>query len=218
MHTIVAIPLFMSITTIFDFLVNNYVTFGRNDDLRWYYLHVQTNLITSVITFPDMLSTIVKTNPLYLDFEATNTAMCATFSLHLYHILFFNKIRRGDLIHHINMIGTMMLSILFNGGSLTNYLVFYLNGFPGLVYYSTMILVEHKFMKRSTEKTISMYTHTWIRNPGIIYGASLLWIYWNNGVFDKINYLVPLFILITILWNGPYYAMYVAHSCGRSNS
>lgn len=186
-----------------------------NDTTRWIYLHIITNIFTSTLTFPEMYNTLYQSDvELYFNRYVSPLASNITLGLHLYHLLFFGKLRSDDYIHHISMIGTMLVVNIYRGGSITNYLIFYLNGFPGLIDYTCLFITRMGGMESMTQKLVSLYINTWIRVPGILYGCSMLWLYWRLGYLDYIPNIPIFFNLVTCFWNGPYYGMIVSYNYG----
>lgn len=186
-----------------------------DDSIRWFYLHSFTNFFTTIVTFKEMFLTLAQTGEgLYFNEDVSPIAANITLALHLYHFIFFKSLRKEDLIHHTSMIGTMLIVNIYRGGSITNYLIFYLNGLPGLINYLCLLLVKFGRMDRYLERKISVYVNVWLRCPGILYGCSILWLYWRFGYLNYISTLPVIFNLVTSFWNGPYYTKEVVYSYG----
>jgi hypothetical protein len=220
------IPIFINLMLYISFLFATDVVgskvIGRmceyTDSTRWFYLHVVTNTCTTYISFHDMILTLDHPNGrLYFDRCSHSVGVNITLALHIYHYIAFKCLRRDDHIHHISMIGTMIISCAFQGGSITNYLLFYLNGLPGLLDYSCLLLVKMEKMESITQKAISVYINTWIRAPGILYGCVIIWIYYRIGYLDYIHPFFLLFNLMMSYWNGLYYNMRVTYNYGMKN-
>jgi hypothetical protein len=185
------------------------------DTTRWFYLHVVTNTFTTFITYDDMILTLDHpSGKLYFDRYSHSIAQNITLALHIYHYVSFKSLRRDDYIHHISMIGTMIIPCAFQGGSIGNYLLFYLNGLPGLLDYTCLLLVKMGRMDSITQKMISVYINMWIRTPGILYGCSVVWIYYRIGYLDYVHPFFVVFVLLTSYWNGLYYTMRVTYNFG----
>lgn len=179
---------------------------------RWFYLHVVVNSMTSIMVLSDTIHTI--TNPLDFIASTDQTAANLTLALHLYHFLFFGPLTEDDYIHHGIMIGTMFVINIYDGGSITQYLIFHLNGFPGFLSYGSLLLAKGGKIKWMTQKRFNNFINTWIRCPGIIYGCTLLWVYYNQGQLDHLPAILVFYNLFTSMWNGPYYASRVAFNYG----
>jgi hypothetical protein len=111
----------------------------------------------------------------------------------------------------------LTLSIpLFNQGNgdflgVCNYCLFFLCGLPGGLDYYLMYLVERQRLSKLTEKYYNTALNTWIRAPGIIYGAFVSYQAWLT---QRASPLIAVPVAVVLLWNAQYYSSYVAYSYG----
>lgn len=173
---------------------------------KYYINHVINNFIIILLSIGDVME--LYSNP-YLAFNYSYYSIYTsslTYSLHLYHIIwYFNKLRFDDYLHHGLMIFVCLpIANYFGPNKLLNHSMFYLTGLPGGVDYLLLSLVRNNYIDRLTEKKINRYLNIWIRCPGTIIHMyitllNLPYLYQTN---QKILGLLTGFI---VYWNGVYF-------------
>ena len=186
-------------------------------NIRWYFVHAVVNLGVVLLTTPDIIHTLTNTNclnyipqPWISNIASTseNLNIILT-SLHLYHLIAFNA-RFEDYVHHITGIITYNICIRFIEGSYPGSLLFFMNGLPGFIDYTNLILVKKNIMDKITEKKINTYLNTYIRGPGSVLILGMVFKEYQQ--FNPVLYL-PFF---SILFNVQYYTRSVCINYGEN--
>lgn len=186
-----------------------------SESLRWFILHVISNTIVVLVALPDVLSLL--RYPLHLSAHVSTIPKNMTFALHLYHCLMFRNLQLIDWIHHIVMCLLIILIRDNSGAELVNFLLFFLSGFPGGVDYVMLILVKLNWMDSIKEKQINAQINTWIRGPGILIGAVLIYIHYHLGTIEADPTHLT-YCLLTLYWNAQYFSNRVITNYGMKLS
>jgi hypothetical protein len=104
-----------------------------------------------------------------------------------------------------------------SGGELVNFLMFFLSGFPGGLDYIMLIFVKLGWMDSLKEKQINSQINTWIRGPGILIGAVLLYIHYHLGTL-QVDPARMFYSLIALYWNAQYFSNRVIINYGMKLS
>jgi hypothetical protein len=185
----------------------------------YYLIHSIHNIVIVWLTASDVITTITRFVDLDLLCEDINwNALELVFALHFYHILvYWNKFRPDDWLHHILMIGVALpISMIVKAGPLLGYSLFFTTGLPGAIDYALLFLVRNRLIVRETEKCINYYLNTWIRSPGTATHAVLTAVFILNHMetFTLAWYLGLLTALLNY-WNGQYFMGQVVYDAGR---
>lgn len=186
-----------------------------SESLRWFILHVISNAIVMIFALPNLIGLV--TDPLHLSSVVTTVPKNMTFALHLYHCLMFRNLQMIDWIHHIVMCAIIILIRDNSGGELVNFLMFFLSGFPGGVDYIMLILVKLGWMESLKEKQINAQINTWIRGPGILIGAVMIYIHYHLGTF-QVDPVRLFYSLLALYWNAQYFSNRVITNYGMKLS
>ena len=169
---------------------------------RWYILHFIANFIVCVVTFNDVINIIV--DPLNVQLKE-HTAGNVLMALHLYHMIMFKNIQIVDWVHHIVMLTILTFTYSFKAGTyVANYNMFFLSGLPGGIDYFMLTLVKYGKMSNLQEKYINCKLNIWIRGPGIIVGAYLIFLQYMRGLLETPAFIMA-FTLIGLIWNAQYF-------------
>jgi hypothetical protein len=95
----------------------------------------------------------------------------------------------------------------------TDYALFFLCGLPGMIDYYCMHLCYSGHMDRILEKSINNFLNTYVRAPGILYGAFITYRVWMN---DQIEWYYAVPVIVTFFWNAQFFSNAVATSYGYS--
>lgn len=93
----------------------------------------------------------------------------------------------------------------------SNYCLFFLNGLPGGIDYYMMYLVEGNKLDKISEKHYNAYLNTWIRAPGILYGAFYSY---QQHLCGNLCLLHAIPVVMILTWNAQYYSSLVSWSYG----
>ena len=143
-----------------------------NCSSRWFTLHALTNFIIAATTFSDVILCIK--NPVVSSFPAIYyIAGNIAFSLHIYHCVFF-KIRLDDWLHHIlSCFIFAPTCIKFSSKGLSVF-YFFCTGLPGAIDYTVLTHVKAGRIVKKQQKKISSFINAYIRMPGGVFCAGLL--------------------------------------------
>jgi len=169
---------------------------------RWYILHFIANSIVCVVTFNDVIS--ILGDPLNVQ-TRDHTAGNVVMALHIYHMLMFKNLQIVDWVHHVVMLIILTFTYSFEQGIyVANYDLFFLNGLPGGIDYLMLTLVKYGKMTNLQEKYLNSKLNIWIRGPGIIVGAYLLFLQYMQGVVYCPLFFI-IFTTIGLIWNAQYF-------------
>jgi hypothetical protein len=195
-------------SSILFFTLTDYVMKKFNIEGRYYANHATANAVVVYNIFTHMLYSYNITYPL-IDITSLYTAKYVVYGLHLYHmIVYFNKLRKDDWLHHILMIGIALpLTEFIPQSNIIGHCLFFTTGLPGMIDYFLLFLVRNNIINKQTEKKINSNLNLWVRCPGCIMNVTLsissMLLYYN---MMSINQLVfGNIILSTVYWNGIYF-------------
>ncbi len=196
--------LYLAFYILMDYILGDYVK-GK-----YYLIHSLNNIYIVYLTLPSVIYTYTNFITFY-DFESEMTSVILTYALHLYHfIVYYNKLRFDDWLHHILMCGLALpLAVLANGGSLLGHSLFFLTGLPGGIDYFLLFLNRNNLIERLTEKKINSYLNLWLRCPGCIAHSILTVVgYYMFQEILAVSYVQVIacwFTTIVVYWNGIYF-------------
>lgn len=130
---------------------------------------------------------------------------------HMYHILlYFNKMRIIDWIHHILMCG-ILIAIYYEdvGGVPLRYSLFFTTGLPGMCDYTLLALERNYVISNNFYRVGSKYINVWIRGPGCVISAYEILRFTHQSLVHHQDYEVYACYLFAFLvfWNGCYFSM-----------
>jgi hypothetical protein len=138
--------------------------------------------------------------------------------IHIYHGLFFTKLTKEDIFHHVVFAGSFgSASLLYYWGPIVNMFLFFVCGFPGMIDYILLSLVKLNYIDKLTEKHLVTYIYMYIRSPGIICTVFL----GLCNMLSKLNQLSIIFIFFAsivnflMIFNAQYYLNSVIVSYNR---
>jgi hypothetical protein len=208
---ILLIGLLISAFIITDIVMTRYSIEGR-----YYFNHFVGNMLISYNTFNCLCNCYVQS--IICNNDMINVACCITYSLHLYHILwYYNKLRKDDWLHHILMVGIALpLSNMVNKNfNIIGHTLFFTTGLPGGIDYILLFLVRNNIIDKMIEKNINRYINVWLRCPGCIAAATLILVE-SNKYSLPISEQISCYIVIgSIYWNGIYFMNQVVSNYER---
>jgi hypothetical protein len=123
--------------------------------------------------------------------------------MHFYHWIFF-QISSNDKIHHFLFVFIMgTLNYFYGFGPVSNLIIMFMSGFPGIVNYLLLILVELELIQKSLEKEINIYNNLYVRSVGILFGVSILFI--NSFMLNFWHRIICFLIMILCIINSQIY-------------
>jgi hypothetical protein len=180
----------------------------------YYLIHSLHNLAIVILTEDEVVKSLTDFNYV-LSSPKNLLALEFVFALHIYHvILYWEKFRYDDWLHHILMIGIgLPIGWITESNSLLGYSLFFTTGLPGGIDYFLLFLSRNYWVSRETEKKVNAYLNTWIRSPGCISHAtlSLLLISTKLTTFST-DWFLGLIALGLTFWNGQYFMRQVVEN------
>ena len=170
---------------------------------NWYILHTITNALVVVFTVPDVINILL--NPYYIAEEPNMYGMDIAMVLHIYHMLIYKNLMLIDWVHHIVMMVILSFPYYYIFTvAITNYLLFFLTGLPGGIDYLMLSLVKYGKIDRNTEKFINSKLNVWLRGPGIIVGAYIVFLQYIHPTIEA-HFIVFLIAEVGLIWNAQYF-------------
>eukprot|EP00055_Hartaetosiga_balthica_P004637 m.12498 g.12498 ORF g.12498 m.12498 type:complete len:287 (+) comp4004_c0_seq1:166-1026(+) len=149
----------------------------KSSATRYFSIHVLVNAYVVAVHFKDVIGAYTTFQNAYLGPTDTRGSI-AIFSLHLYHIVFFQPLDTVDWIHHIVMVVVMLpLGYLLAPGYMLGHGCFYASGLPGGIDYLLLVLVKCNVISKMQEKTWNVWIQNWLRSPGCLIQA---WLTYQN--------------------------------------
>jgi len=153
---------------------------------RWFFLHAIANACVCATALTSMRA--VLTDPphavdgrVYADTslfgDASVWPLTIINSVHVYHMLGggFN-LTSADYFHHLLFIPALGFpGQVLRWGALSNWLAFFISGFPGGVSYLLLGLSKIGVVESMLEKRVNANLNTWVRAPGIMMAVVLLY-------------------------------------------
>ena len=117
---------------------------GKNVEGKYYLIHFINNLFITFYTYPNIIQSFTDLFN-YTNYITNPQTIIITVALHFYHVIvYFDKLRFDDWLHHILMILIVVpLGVFLNTGSL-GLALFFITGLPGGIDYLLLFLVKIK--------------------------------------------------------------------------
>jgi hypothetical protein len=194
-----------------------------DQNARWFAIHTAANAMITILCLPDVARVFDTPTecstfmcPERFDettwFERKGPSLIGI-GLHLYHVLFFTNLTVVDWVHHlVSAFLCGAIAILFEWGSMLNFILFFLTGLPGGIDYGMLFAVKMGYMDTMTEKWINTYLNLWMRMPGLVASSVVsfccIQASYDNDSIDMYTYTAVAVVAFSNLWNGIYF-------CGR---
>jgi len=174
------------------------------DKSRWFQLHALANIYTSYSILSDVIKIYSDPNTGYSIVDQDYVSydiLC----LHLYHVLFFGKLKFYDYFHHILFIGLGVIPNIYFIKSNQKYLPYIACcGIPGIIEYASLSLHKHGHISTHIQKLINYYLYLFFRYPlcitGFIYNMLA---HYNKLIYDW--YPMSVYLNSLVLLNGAFF-------------
>jgi hypothetical protein len=200
-------PIIIMMTIIFlllDTIMKLFVFDNKciSETIRWHILHIIGNLFITYHCLSD--SYLVLIDPLNAIVNPYSIIpIVLVFVMHFYHWIFF-QISSNDKIHHFLFVFIMgTLNYFYGFGPVSNLIIMFMSGFPGIVNYLLLILVELELIQKSLEKEINIYNNLYVRSVGILFGVSILFI--NSFMLNFWHRIICFMIMVLCIINSQIY-------------
>lgn len=185
-----------------------------NTKARYFLLHGIWNIIITLILLPDMYTTIIDPfHAISLENEPTRWPIIFVVAIHFWHCVAYRNLTYDDYFHHgIFVISLCGINFLWEWGYSTNFITFFICGLPGGIDYLMLTAVKHGFMDKITEKRWNKILNIWVRAPGCVASAAIVWINWMGGQTSHIPSIIKIMTIMLTVGNGQYYSKRVVAS------
>lgn len=189
-----------------------------HENYRWCIIHTMVNFMVVCLTLRGTVTMlgsdqdiIAATSGSVFNIGSSIVVMAS----HVYHLFAFHVTDTSLLAHHYIMLAVLLIPY-FNYHNqqfmaFSDYSLFFMCGLPGMIDYGCMSLCYAGYMERLSEKRINNFLNTYIRAPGILYGAFVTWRMLVNKELE-IYYAVP--VILSFVWNAQFFSNAVAVSYG----
>jgi hypothetical protein len=183
---------------------------------RWFLVHFFGNMVITGYALPDVLHALQYPLEALGGSYAIEPTIIAII-LHIYHLLFYTDVSWDDIVHHFGFVATLgSVALVWSWGPASNMMLFFMCGLPGGLDYLLLALVKLKFINSITEKWINTYINLYIRSPGILLTAFLLFV--NMFAVHGIPIYIVCGTLGLMCFNAQYYLGRVIFSFGKNSA
>ena len=208
------VPLIFSSLAIFGFDMLLFALNMRNV-ARWYKLHAFANFIVCLTSWRDVVSVITHPIQSFTPGSSYVPSNIVT-ALHLYHMIMFTDLTLIDWIHHGVMMTILQISYFCPDLLATNYILFMTSGLPGGIDYLLLIAVKAGYLSKLREKEMNSYINVWLRGPGIVIGAYIIYLRWQYAIIPYSGFSM-FFVVAGLIWNGQYFTKRVVYNWAQKN-
>lgn len=183
----------------------------RSTNTKYFLLHFLVNMYIIYLVWGDVVDTLW--NPIeYKVVEIYPSFITILF--HTYHILFYDDIPHDEKMHHlINVYITLpLLWMCYN--KVCNFALSIMMGFPGGITYALLSLRNLDIISHITEKNISANLNLWIRCPGAICVAMIVYMQmrYHPDIYSGLTFIIGIISIIGTYWNGIYFMRTIVES------
>jgi len=183
----------------------------RSENTKYFLLHFLVNMYIVHLVWRDALETIW--NPLDFKVAEIYPSFIAVL-FHTYHLLFYNDIQRDEKLHHLVNVYVTSPLIWFNYNKVCNFALSIMMGLPGGITYGLLFLKDINAINPITEKNISASLNLWIRCPGAICVAGVIYIQmiYRTDIFNGLCFITGIVSIVGTYWNGIYFMQTIVES------
>ena len=183
----------------------------RSTSTKYFLLHFLVNMYIIYLVWRDVLDTLwdpieYKVVEIYPSF--------ITVLFHTYHVIFYDDIPYDEKVHHmVNVYITLpLLWMCYNKAC--NFALSVMMGLPGGLTYGLLFLKDINIIESITEKNISANLNLWIRCPGAICAAMIVYMQmrYHPEIFNGLTFIVGIISIIGTYWNGIYFMRTIVES------
>ena len=141
---------------------------------------------------------------------------------HIYHTIFcWNGIPIDEKFHHIVLVYMLNPLMWLHYTNLCDFSFFFMSGLPGGITYFLLFLKNLKIIGSLTEKFISKHLNLWIRAPGSVITAYIVYLNFGHFLFDSSSLAIKIAVVISVigsLWNGMHFQSTIVTSYAKHKS
>lgn len=183
----------------------------RSDNTKYFLLHFLVNMYILHLVWRDAVQTVW--DP--IDYKQTDIyPSVVTVLFHTYHVLLYNDIPRDEKIHHLVNVYITSPLLWFNYNKVCNFALSIMMGLPGGLTYGLLFLKDIGIINPIIEKHISANLNLWLRCPGAICVAFIIYIQmrYNPDEFNGLPFITGIVSIIGTYWNGIYFMKTIVES------
>jgi hypothetical protein len=185
-------------------------------------LYFLSHFVFNMYSVSQTINSVIITfnNPLLLT-KRPNTLSFYVLLFHIYHVILTKcNIAFDEWLHHIKVFMLCPLLWLYYT-NLCDFGMFFMTGLPGGITYLLLFMKNLKLIENKTEKYISKHLNLWIRAPGCIITAYLIYLNRYHGNFGEIKTMKKsqkfgiYLAMFGSIWNGMYFASTIVESYSK---
>ena len=183
---------------------------------NWKILHMLANAGVVCFALEDVIFAFTEPH-LTCEVAASPIPSYIIGALHLYHLVAYST-SRADWFHHVLFCGTLVPVGLIAPNPIVNVFAFFLSGLPGGIDYAMLTLVKHKKMSPLKEKVWNARINVWLRSPGCMAAAAVMFVairYGKESTICSQNPAIGAVLGALIIFNGQYYSQVVVGNTFR---
>ena len=139
------------------------------------FIHAVANAVVCFFSFGDLLTALDEPQHSCVGRQSSDVPTQMIVALHIYHLAFFHC-RADDIVHHLVFVSSLGgVGLYVDGGALLNLVAFFMCGLPGGLDYAMLVAVKHELLSPLSEKAWNSRINVWIRSPGLMLAAFLLY-------------------------------------------
>ena len=192
----------------------------RRSRARWMFIHAVANAVVCFYSFDDLLTALDNPQQSCVGRQSSDVPTCMIVALHIYHLAFF-ECRADDIFHHLVFVSSLGgVGLYVDGGALLSLVAFFMCGLPGGLDYAMLVAVKHDMLSPLAEKAWNSRINVWIRSPGLMLAAFLLYQATRHGPAGSTCAQQPwgaALVALLCVVNGQYYMQRVTGNAYRKN-
>ena len=182
---------------------------GVRPGARWFLLHSMANAGVAFSGLRDVRAVLLRPDRAMTMPMHSWTPSHLAFAVHLWHSVAYGNLRREDIVHHALFVGTFgYVNFSMRWGPIVNLLLFFMTGLPGGVDYMALAAVKQGLLPPIREKALNAKINTYMRAPGLILVASLIFVCARTGR-SRVHPVAAALCAVLCYGNGVYYGAQV---------
>ena len=172
---------------------------------QYYIIHIIINSIVVIFSWKNLTEIFV--SPLRIGISENDNYVTVpsmiVLLLHIYHTIFF-QLYKIEYIHHGLMMSLLLYPILnIKYLPMTNSMLFFTSGLPGLLIYSSLVLYKIGLISKETHNYIDRKINLYLRSPGILFTIFIIYIRYIYNIYDDLR--IVIIVSTLLFWNAQYF-------------
>jgi hypothetical protein len=180
---------------------------------RYYWLHGLWNMVMTICVLPDVLVTLKFPHDVMDHPAISHWPLIMVEALHVWHCIAYSDLRSDEYFHHfVFAFPLWVVAGVWDWGSLTNYVIFFMSGLGGVRFFSFAMVKTNWISKLECKRCVKLIS-VWLRIPGLISAAVIIYISIMNGTGHQVPVPLKVIGLVLSVTNGLHYGELVIASC-----